>query len=192
MKSNKSRKKDIKPWRVKSSRVLLEDRWIKVRADKCVTSDGIVISPYYVLEYPNWVHMVVVNNKNQILITKQYRHGARDIFFELPCGTQDVEDGSPLEAAKRELLEETGYKGDFILAGETSPNPANHSNMIYTFLVTNLVKYSQPKDNPSEVLNCKFIDVERVLAMIDEGKFKQALHISSLMLGLRKKQKSRS
>lgn len=192
MKLNKKREKNITPWRVESSRVLLEDRWIKVRADKCVTNDNIVISPYYVLEYPNGVHMVVINNKNQVLITRQYRHGAKDIFFELPCGTQDVEDGNPLEAAKRELLEETGYRGDFVLVGKTSPNPANHSNMIYTFLVTNLVKDSQPQDNPSEVLNCQFIDIERVLAMIDEGKFRQALHISSLMLGLRKKQKSKS
>ena len=188
MKSNKSRKKDIKPWRVESSRVLLEDRWIKVRADKCVTSDGVFISPYYVLEYPNWVHMVVMNDKNQILITEQYRHGARNIFLELPCGTQDAKDGSPLEAARRELLEETGYKGDFILAGKTSPNPANHSNMIYTFLITNPVKDSQPQDNPTEILNYQFIDVERVLEMVDKGKFQQALHISSLMLGLRKKQ----
>ncbi len=186
MRSNKSEKKVIKPWKTESSKFIFDDCWIKIRADKCITDSGVVISPYYVLEYPDWVHMVVINDKNQILITEHYRHGVKKIFSELPCGTQDISDSSPLESAKRELAEETGYDGNFILVGETYPNPANHSNKIYTFLVTNPIKKYYPKENPSEVLNFKFVDLDKVLLMIDQGEFQQALHISSLTLGLRK------
>lgn len=189
--SNSQNKKRIVPWKVKSSKIVLEDRWIKVRADECVTADGIVISPYYVLEYPNWVHIVVVNHKDQILITEQYRHGAKSVSFELPSGTQEQKDKEPLETAKRELLEETGYSGDFVLAGQVSPNPATHSNYIYVFLVTNPIKKSQAHNDLAEVINFKFIDRERVYELIDKGEFRQALHISSLTLGLREYQKER-
>ncbi len=190
MKSNETQsKKKITPWSVKSSKIILEDHWIKVRTDECVTSDGVVITPYYVLEYPDWVHMVVVNNKNQILIIEQYRHGLKKVLFELPCGTQEGKDKSPLEAARRELLEETGYTGDFIHAGQVSPNPATHSNIIHVFLVVNPVRKAQSHNDPTEVLNYAFVDVEKVYRLIDKGGFRQALHISSLTVGLRKYQK---
>lgn len=184
----KSNKRKIIPWQVKGSKLVLRNRWIRVRADECVAADGTVISPYYVLEYPNWVHMVVINDKNQILITEQYRHGAKDISFELPCGTQE-RDEKPLEAAKRELIEETGYSGVFTFAGRVSPNPATHSNDIYVFLVMDPVKKLRVHDNPTEILNYEFMNIERVYNLIDKGKFRQGLHISSLMLGLRKYQR---
>ena len=47
-------------WRVIRSETLLKDRWIDLRADDCVTSAGIKISPYYVLCYPDWVHVVAL------------------------------------------------------------------------------------------------------------------------------------
>ncbi len=193
MKSSESQnKRKITRWNTKSTKVVLENRWIKVRADECVTADGIVISPYYVLEYPDWVHMVVLNNRDQVLITEQYRHGLKGVCYELPCGTQDKNDKSPLDAAKRELLEETGYAGDFILAGQVSPNPATHSNSIYTFFVNKPVKENKPRNDPKEIINYRFVDLKQVFALIDEGKFQQALHISSLILGLRMKQKDKN
>ncbi len=176
----------LKPWRVKKSKYLIKDKWITVRIDECVASQGHVISPYYVLEYPDWVHMVVVNRKHEILILRQYRHGARRIFSEIVVGTVEPKDKNPLAAAKRELIEETGYSGKFILAGITSPNPATHTNRIYTYLVTNPTAKKIPKHNPFEIVEYKFTGIREVLRLIDKKKFAQELHIGSLFLALRK------
>jgi len=187
MKLSKNFKKIIKPWKVLRSRYVLSDRWLKVRADDCVTSDGTKVSPYYVLEKSDWVHMVVVNKQGQVLITEQYRHGAGKIGYEIPCGTIDAKDKNPLDAAKRELLEETGYEGDFCLIGSVSPNPANHANKIFIFLVTNPIKRSDPKEDSTEVMNCEFIYENKAWKLIEQGKFQHALCISSLVIGLKKK-----
>lgn len=188
MKLNKSKNinKIIKPWRVERSKYVLVDRWIKVRADDCITNDGTKIAPYYVLEYPNWVHMVVVNKKGQVLITEQYRHGVGKVGYELPCGTVDPEDKTPLIAAKRELLEETGFGGNFVLVGKVHPNPANHANNIFVFLVINPIQRCLTKEDSIEVINYKFIDQKSIWKMIDQRQFQQGLHITSLVLGLRK------
>lgn len=50
----------VKPWKRKSSQYVLRDRWVSVRADDCVTAEGVEISPYYVLEYPDWVMLLLV------------------------------------------------------------------------------------------------------------------------------------
>ena len=115
-----------------------------------------------------------------------YRHGIGKVSYELPCGAVDEKDKKPLEAAKRELLEETGYTGDFSFVGTVSPNPARQSNKMFVFLVKNPVKISQPKEDPAEVINCSFIDEDKLWKMIVSGKFDHALCISSLAIGLRK------
>lgn len=180
------KQKKLRPWSTKDSKYILTDRWITVRADDCVTAEGRTIAPYYVLEYPHWVHMVVIDEKNRILVTQQYRHGAKKIVRELPVGSMDKSDKTPRAAAKRELMEETGYDGTFVLAGITSPNPATHTNSIYTYLVTKPVQKEIPKDNPFEVINYEFMPLSKVLALVERGEFLQALHIGSLFLALRK------
>lgn len=176
----------IELWKVKSSKYPLKDKWIKVRADECFTKAGVRIAPYYVLEYSDWVHMVVVDVKQRILITRQYRHGAGRVITELPCGTVESRDKSHLAAAKRELMEETGYSGTFTLVATTSPNPANHANKIYTYLVTDPTRRKNPESNPFEILDYRFADIKTILKLIDNREFAQAIHISSLFLALRK------
>jgi len=63
----------------------------------------------YVLEYPDWISVFGLTLKREVVLVKLYRHGTGKTLLELPSGKVDEQDESPLETAKRELLEETGY-----------------------------------------------------------------------------------
>src|SRR4051794_40784446 len=120
----------LQPWTVLTSRHVHRDRWIAVRADECRSASGALIAPYYVLEYPDWVHVVALDHNDLLLLTRQYRQGDRSVSLELPCGTIDPSYSTPEAAARRELLEETGCTGTFEPVGRFSPNPATHNNSI--------------------------------------------------------------
>ncbi len=185
LKPNNYLSQPIEQWITESSEVVIQDRWIKLRADTCKTADGHPITPYYVLEYSDWVHLVVVNEKDEVLITKQYRHGAGVISYELPCGAVDDTDKDTLAGAKRELLEETGYTGDFELVGQSYSNPANANNKIFVYKVTNPRLVKSPEDNPQEVIKYGFVNRNELDELIETGKFCQALHIASLYLAFK-------
>ena len=83
----------LKPWKVLESSYLVSDRWMRLRADRCETPEGVIVEPYYVQEPMDWVHVVAFDDAGRILINRQYRHGLGTISIELPCGA--VEPGEP-------------------------------------------------------------------------------------------------
>ena len=130
-------------WKTRSTRYILQDKWISLRADSCIMPNGNIIEPYYILEYPDWINVVPITIDNEIILTKQYRHGIKQTILEIPCGIIEPSDKTPTDAAKRELLEETGYSSDdFIELCKLSPNPANHTNTTHCFLARNAIKKS--------------------------------------------------
>ena len=176
----------MKHWKTIKSEYLLRDRWLTVRADACVTAEGVSVSPYYVLEYSDWVHIVALDSANQVLVTRQYRHAAGKVCAELPCGVIESEE-TPLAAARRELQEETGCTArEFEQLASLCPNPATHSNTVHCFLALGAAVTTPPNPDQTEDITCEFLSVRQVMDMIDTGKFCQALHIASLMLALRK------
>ena len=62
--------------------------------------------------HPGAVAVIAQNENDEVLLIKQYRHPVREYLWEIPAGLLDVPGESRLEAAKRELLEETGYIAD--------------------------------------------------------------------------------
>jgi 8-oxo-dGTP pyrophosphatase MutT (NUDIX family) len=176
----------LTPWTVTASKYLLKDKWLTVRADQCRTARGITVSPYYVLEYPDWVQVVAFDSDYRILITQQYRHAMNSICLELPCGTVEATDETPLAAAKREMLEETGCISDrFDLIGSLSPNPATHTNTIHCFVAYDVHRSQQVRQDESEEVSSSFMEVEDVMAAIEAGEFAQALHVCALLLAMK-------
>lgn len=120
-------------WKTRSTRRMVEDQWIRLRADSCVRADGTVIEPFYVLEQMPWVSILAVTPQREVIMVREYRHGAGVVGLGLPGGG-GAGDETPAAAAHRELLEETGYEpGSLVELSWTWANWANQTNKVPTF-----------------------------------------------------------
>lgn len=171
-------------WRVTASRQVLQDRWIKVRADDCVTDEGVEVAPYYVLEYPDWVEVVALDVDDNVLLIRQYRHGSGGISIELPAGAMEPGDADPCAAADRELLEETGCAGVMTRVTDTSPNAGTHANRVHTIVARDVVVVAEPKDDPAERIERFWVPAAQAVRMALNGEISVGMQVGSLLVGL--------
>jgi 8-oxo-dGTP pyrophosphatase MutT (NUDIX family) len=168
-------------WRVTASRQVHKDRWISLRADDCVTDEGAVVAPFYVLDYPDWVHVVAFDADDNVLLIRQYRHGLAGMSIELPAGAMDADDVDPVVAGARELLEETGCAGTLSFYGTLSPNPASHSNRQHTVIARDVVRVAAPVDDPTERIETFWVTRAEALRMALSGEMIAAIQVASLL-----------
>jgi 8-oxo-dGTP pyrophosphatase MutT (NUDIX family) len=172
-------------WRVAGSRLIHADRWIRLRADHCITPEGAVLDPYYVLEYADWVHVVAVTDDDRLVVNHQYRHGAGCVHLELPGGVMDASDAGPVEAGLRELREETGFAArGFRHVTSLSPNSATHTNRIHIVLAEGAYADGVQSLDAGEEIAVELLPLAEIPALIGSGAFLQSSHVASLMLGL--------
>lgn len=175
----------MRPWRVLASRYALRDRWISLRADRCVTERGATLDPYYVLEYPDWVHVAAFDGDDRLVMVRQYRHGAGVVSLELPGGVMDSHESDPLETGARELLEETGHVAENMRhLAKLSPNPATHSNSAHVLLATKARKVRAPRLDASEDLIVEHVPWRAALEMALAGEMIHSQHVAFLFIAL--------
>lgn len=176
----------MEKWKTINSNYIIQRPWATLRVDKLEMPNGNIKEEYYVLEYPTWVNMVALTEDNEIIFVKQYRHGAGQIMVELPAGVVE-ENEDPEIAARRELLEETGYAFDQITyVCELFANPATSGNITYTYLLTGGRKVQEQDLDPSEDIEVVLMDLEEAKQFLFENKIGQALHSSALFYTLKK------
>ncbi|WP_423025741.1 NUDIX hydrolase [Undibacterium sp. Ji42W] len=174
----------MKYWETLSSKLLIDDKWLKLTADTCQLPDGRTIEPYYVLHEAGWVHVFAQADDGSILTVKQFRYAAKEICIELPGGVID-EGETPLIAAQRELLEETGYSAiHWQSVGAMYANPARQTNTIHLFFATGLSLMGQQQLDVSEDIEFNFLSIREIQQKIESNEFSQALHIASFYRGL--------
>lgn len=173
---------DPAPWHVETSIYLSRKPWLTLRQDRVRLPGGAVIDEYFVLEYPAWVNVLAIAEDGRVVLIRQYRHAAKGVHYELPAGVVDPTDPDPLTAAKRELLEETGYGGGEWTAFMTlSANPATHTNVSHTFLARGVVPVQSPDPEATEDIAVHLVSAEELRRIAIDGGMLQSLHAAPVL-----------
>jgi ADP-ribose diphosphatase len=169
----------IKPWKV------LETKYIRprFRIDTCELSNGNLLDAT-VLEFRSWAIVVALTENGEVVLVKQYRHGVCESLLEFPGGVVE-EDEDPVEGAKRELLEETGYTAsNVILVGKLYPNPALQTNAQYCFLALEAKKVSEQNLDGGEDIEVHLMPLSHLVEIARNGQFLHALNVAVLFQAL--------
>lgn len=170
----------IQKWDTLESEYIIRRPWLVARRDKVKLPSGIIHPEYYVLEYPDWVNIIAITEDGRFVMVEQYRHGWGDVLTELCAGC--VEEGEdPLDAAKRELAEETGYTGgEWELFMEISGNPSTTSNVTHCYIARGVVPTQGQHLDRTEDIAVKILTREELYDMLMRDEMKQALMAAPL------------
>ncbi len=171
----------IEKWKTLSSEYLIRRPWLTARRDVVQLPNGEINEEYYVLEYPTWVNVIAIDTEGQFIMVEQYRHGLDGIFVELVAGVAE-EGETPLEAARRELLEEAGYgNGHWELLSVISQNPATSNNLTYCFLATGVERVAEKQHlDRTEDIAVRHLSRRQLLDLLESDGMKQALMAAPL------------
>lgn len=172
---------DDHKWQVLKSEYLFRRPWLTVRCEHTRLPNGNECPEYYVLEYPTWINIIALDKEGRMVMVRQYRHALGVTRHELCAGVVDPTDKSPMEAAQRELMEETGYGGghweEFNVLAQ---NPGSANNLTYTFLATGVEQLSTQHLESTEDISVHLFTPAEVMQMLSEGHIVQAMHAASL------------
>lgn len=168
------------PWKTLSTRMVYDNPWIRVREDQVIHPDG---QPgiYGVVHYKNLaIGIVAIDTDGNIHLVGQHRYPLNQYSWEIPeGGCPEGED--PLNAAKRELLEETGLEAsDWKLAGGADLSNSVSDEHAIWFLASGLVQ-GEAAPEGTEVLERRLVPVSEALRMIDRHEITDALSVIALL-----------
>lgn len=173
---------DPLPWQARGVRYLFNrPPWLVLRQQTFRLPSGREIADYWISEYPPWVNVVAVTGDDRLVLVRQYRPGLGAVHYEIPAGV--AEPGEDMEqAARRELLEETGFGGGrWSLLASLSANPALQNNLTTTYLAEGVEAQAAVAPDATEDLRVHLVELRDALGLLDQGEMVQALHAAPLL-----------
>ena len=176
----------LTPFRILASEPAFENRWWRIVKETVELPDG-TTDAYFINHALGGALIVPVTADGKVVVNRQYKHGAREVVQEFAIGRIDADDADPLAAAKRELLEETGYAGgDWEPLATFISNPTSSTSRVHVFLARGVRKEAAPTSNPREIVETEEIDPSELLARAADGRFATHASLAALLAAGRK------
>jgi ADP-ribose pyrophosphatase len=167
-------------WPVISSEVLGAFKVFSVRCEMLRSPRTHLPHPFYVLDCPDWVNVVALTDRDEVVLVRQFRAGTRSITLEIPGGGVEAHDGSALVAARRELREETGHVArSWRRLGVVQPNPAIQPNRCTTYLARGCRPVGDLIPDAGEDLAVELVPLARIPDLIRRGRITHSLVIAA-------------
>ncbi len=153
-------------WENLGRQYLVDNEFLKVRQDKVKLPNGVIIDDFFVIEKKNVSLIVAMDEEERIIIKDEYRYPINKHLIELPGGTFDLGETNPLDVAKRELLEETGYSADeWELLFTNYDYPTKDVNQVNIYLAKGIKRVSDQQLDMGEDIKYRFIPLEKAVSM---------------------------
>ncbi len=160
---------------------IYDGKVIKVFNDKVQLQNG-KTAYREVVEHFQVSAIVAVDDENKVIIEKQYRYPIGKEIYEIPAGLID-EGETPIEAAKRELLEETGYAAEsWQEITSFYPSAGMHDELVHIFLAKGIKKVAEQQLDNDEVLSFELMDLDELLKKIGKKEIVDGKTVVGLLM----------
>lgn len=133
-----------------------------------------------VVRHPGSAAVVAVDGGGNVCILRQYRPALGAWILEIPAGTLDPDDATPLTCAKRELAEEAGLTAaQWMSLGYINPSPGIMDEAIYLFLASGLSEVPTAREE-GELIEAQFIPLAQAIELAYTGEINDAKTIAAL------------
>ena len=152
--------------------------WLSIYEDNVIDVNG-VDNLYHAIHVPDYVCIIAIDNKGYVPLVRQFRHAVNELTLELPAGLCD--DGlRPVEVAKKELFEETGFfsNSDAKELFYLRPCTGRLSNKCLCYFIDNIQK--DQNREPEEGLELVMTKSSKLLQLIDNGYIQNSMHVSTI------------
>jgi ADP-ribose pyrophosphatase len=170
-----------RPWKALHSELLIDTPHMRVRRDRIETARGDVVDDYHVRETRGFVVIFALTPAGDVVLVRQYKYGINHVVIELPGGAID-EGESALEAATRELVEETGYEAPAGLEPLRSfiIDPTNSNGRFVLFLGRDVALTGQRHFDPTEDIAVQLVPLDGLLELVRDGTIDVNFHVASI------------